>query len=144
MMAARGVRTMQGKGWVGILGLVLTLGLLSSASLRAAPGDGYSIEDLGLDTASELVDVCTLEAGHDDYEVAIAFCYGFFEGAANYDDSLAGPKWHRGILCEPPEVTRGQAVSVFIEYINANPQYGSELPVDAIFRALVDKWPCTD
>ena len=45
MMAARGVRTMQVKGWVGILGLVLALCLLSSASLRAAPGDGYSIED---------------------------------------------------------------------------------------------------
>ena len=134
---------MQFKSWIGIPGFVLTLGLLFSASLQAAPGDGYSIEDLGLSTASELVDVCTVDAGHDDHGTAMGFCYGFFEGAANYDDSLDGPKWHRGILCEPPEVTRGQAVTVFIQYITANPQYGAELPVDAIFRALVDKWPCT-
>jgi hypothetical protein len=33
-------------------------------------------------------------------------------------------------------------VAVFIRYIEANPQYGSEPPVDGIFRALVDKWPC--
>jgi len=134
---------MQFNSWIGIPGFVLTLGLLFSASLQAAPGDGYSIEDLGLSTASELVDVCTVDAGHDDHGTAMGFCYGFFEGAANYDDSLDGPKWHRGILCEPPEVTRGQAVTVFIQYITANPQYGAELPVDAIFRALVDKWPCT-
>lgn len=144
MIGPRGAETVQVKGWVGILGMVLTMGLLSSANLQAAPGDGYSIEDFGLDSAGELVDVCTLDAGHEHHEIAVAFCYGFFEGAANYDDSLDGPKWHRGILCEPPEVTREQAVAVFTQYIEANPQYSSELPVDAIFRALVDKWPCTE
>ena len=134
---------MQFKSWIGIPGFVLTLGLLLSVNLQAAPGDGYSIEDFSLSTANELVDVCTLEAAHDDHGIAMGFCYGFFEGAANYDDSLDGPKWHRGILCEPPEVTRGQAVSVFVQYMQANPQYGAESPVDAIFRALVDKWPCS-
>jgi hypothetical protein len=134
---------MQFKSWIGIPGFVLTLGLLLSVNLQAASGDGYSIEDFSLSTANQLVDVCTLEAEHDDHGIAMGFCYGFFEGAANYDDSLDGPKWHRGILCEPPEVTRGQAVSVFVQYMQANPQYGTESPVDSIFRALVDKWPCS-
>jgi len=135
---------MKYSGWTGILGFILTSGLLTSAHLQAESGNGYSLEDLRLNTSSELVDVCTIGTGHDDHAVALAFCYGFFEGAAHYDDALAGPEWHRDILCEPPEVTRAQAVAVFVQYIEANPQYGAEGPVDGIFRALVDKWPCTE
>ena len=135
---------MKYRGWIGILGFILTSGLLASANLQAKSGDGYSLEDTRLNTASDLVDVCTIGTGHDHYDVAMAFCYGFFEGAARYDDALAGPEWHGDILCEPPEVTRAQAVAVFIQYIEANPQYGSAPPVDGIFRALVDRWPCAE
>ena len=135
---------MKYRGWTGILGVILTSGLLTSANLQAESGNGYSLEDLRLNTSSDLVDVCTIGTGHEHHGVAMAFCYGFFEGAAHYDDALAGPEWHRDILCEPPEVTRAQAVAVFIRYIEANPQYGPEAPVDGIFRALVDKWPCTE
>ena len=48
------------------------------------------------------------------------------------------------IVCTPDTVTRTQAVAVFIQYIQANPQYVSEPPIDAIFRALIDKWPCPE
>ena len=39
------------------------------------------------------------------------------------------------LLCEPDDVTRAQAVSVVVEYLTANPQYGSEAAIDGAFRA---------
>ncbi|MEH6634022.1 MAG: Rap1a/Tai family immunity protein [Halioglobus sp.] len=128
------------------MSVVFCIVLQASASHSAASdsGKGYSIEDFKLHTASDLVDVCTLQASHADYTLAIAFCYGFFEGATHYDDAIAASPAHPDLVCSPPEATRTQAVTVFVEYMNANPQYGSEQPIDAIFRALVNQWPCIE
>ena len=68
----------------------------------------------------------------------------FFEGASHYDDALAGSGLHNDIVCAPDTVTRKQATAVFIQYIKDNPQYGREPPIDAIFRALIAKWPCAE
>jgi hypothetical protein len=137
---------MKYRGWVGILGIaVLGTGWLASGNLYAdvMTSDGYSVEDFKLHTANELVDICTIETKHPDHAIATAFCYGFFEGAVHYDEAIAGTEWYKDIVCNPADTTRTQAVTVFTQYIKANPQYGSEQPIDAIFRALVAKWPCT-
>lgn len=118
--------------------------VLSAAALlvvNAHAGD-YSIEDFRLITAEDLVNVCTIEASHPDHSVATAFCYGFFEGATHYDEAIEDTASYVDIVCSPNGTTRTEAVTVFIEYISANPQYGSEGPVDAAFRALSAKWPC--
>lgn len=129
--------------WMKTLAIAL-LGLswLASGNLHAQPGDGYSIEDFRLGTAGDLVDVCTLDSAHNHHEIAKAFCYGFFEGAVHYDDAISGSETYVDIVCSPDDTTREQAVTVYIEYINANPMHASEPPVDAIFRALVAEWPC--
>ena len=136
---------MKSKGWMKNSGIALLgAGWLVSGHLHAdvVSSDGYSVEDFTLRNAADLVDVCTVEAKHPDYELAMTFCYGFFEGAAHYDDAVSASEWYDDIVCDPPGTTRSQAVDVFIRYMQANPQYGSEPSVDAIFRALVDKWPC--
>lgn len=137
---------MQYKHWKRILtAAILTTGYLLSGSLHAAStgSDGYSLEDFILINANDLVDVCTIDQGHEHHEVAMAFCYGFLEGATHYDDAISGSQGYEEIVCHPSEITRTQALEVFVRYMKAYPQYGSEQPVDAIFRALVDKWPCT-
>jgi hypothetical protein len=133
------------KGWTGIAGVaVLTAGWLVSGQLRAATvlSDGYTLEDYRLQDAANLVDVCTLGAGHPDHVTARGFCYGFFEGATHYHDTISMSPSYQKIVCAPTGATRTDAVEVFVAYIQANPQYGSEGPIDAIFRALVAKWPC--
>jgi len=105
--------------------------------------DGYGLQDFRLTSAGQLVDVCTLDHNHPDHLTALAFCYGFFEGGIHYDKALASSPDHPRIVCEPDGTTRTQAVEVFVTYIDANPHYGAEMPIDAIFRALIDKWPCT-
>jgi hypothetical protein len=51
---------------------------------------------------------------------------------------------YNDILCSPEGVTRTQAATVFVQYLKDNPQYGIEPPIDAIFRALIAKWPCSE
>lgn len=102
---------------------------------------GYTLEDFQLRTTRDLFDICTLGSDHPDHVAAKAFCYGFVEGAAHYDEALEeGTKV--AITCAPDTLTREQAVEVFVAYVRANPQYMTEAPVDTIFRALIAKWPC--
>jgi hypothetical protein len=133
--------------WIKVLGIVvLSSGWLVSPGLHAATGssEGYSIEDFTLSTTADLVDVCTIETGHADYTAALAFCYGFMEGVTHYDIAITNLDVIEDIVCIPANVTRTQGVATFIEYMNANPQYGAEPPIDGMFRALVAKWPCED
>ena len=103
---------------------------------------GYTEADLVLDSAGDLVDVCDIGVAHGHYETARAFCYGFFEGAIHYDEAISMTTQYVDMVCSPEGTTRVQAVDVFLRYMKANPQYRGEQPIDAIFRALVDEWPC--
>lgn len=130
--------------WIGVLSMALWgAGLMAPGSLYADT-DGYTIEDFKLHSAGDLVDVCTLEPGHEHFTAAIAFCYGFFEGAIHYHEALSGTKYHADLVCDPAETTRLEAVEVYVDYMEANTQYSDEAPIDAIFRALMAKWPCTE
>jgi hypothetical protein len=106
--------------------------------------DGYMLEDYELDSAADLVDICTLESAHPDHIAARSFCYGYFDGAYHYDLALSSSPDYKDIICAPENTTRTQAVEAFVAYLRANPQYGSEMPIDAIFRALSTKWPCAN
>jgi hypothetical protein len=127
----------------GILSVVLWGALCMAPGKLVAASDGFTLQDMKLQTAGALLDVCTIEPGHEHYDVARAFCYGFFEGGIRYDQAIAGADYHKDLVCEPEGTTRLQAVDVFVTYMKANPQYTDEGPIDAIFRALMAKWPCT-
>jgi len=138
---------MRYSGWIKFLGIAVLSSvwlIWGNGHAQANERDGYSPEDFEVHTANELFDVCTIDPGHSDHNLALGFCYGFFEGATHYDDALASSALHKDIVCAPDEVTRTQAVAVFTQYIKTNPQYGIEPPIDAIFRALIDKWPCAE
>lgn len=124
----------------GLLGMALW----SAAWIAPATADSgsFTIADLKLRSASELADVCTVEATNADYVAALAFCYGFFEGAIRYAEAIAGPEAHKNLVCPPEGATRMQAVETFVDYLRANPQFASEGPVDTIYRALMPRWPC--
>ena len=112
---------------------------LFSAKLFAQETDAFVI-----DTAADLIEVCTFDNSHPNHQTATAFCYGFFEGAAHYDNALEQSPLHANLLCEPQNLSRQQAVTVVVEYLAANPQYNSEPAIDGAFRALVAEWPCPD
>jgi hypothetical protein len=137
---------MRNNEWAGICAAAVLAAsgfFATQAAAQTDQMDGYDLEDFALGSAGELVDVCTIEASHPEHLTAMAFCYGFFEGGYHYDQALmSSPDYHR-LVCEPDGTTRTEAVEVFVTYVKANPHYAAEMPIDAIFRALTNKWPCT-
>jgi hypothetical protein len=129
---------------IGLLRItLLTAALMAPGSLYAAT-DGKAADELRLQSAGDLVAVCTLEPTHEHYQEAVAFCYGFFEGGIRYNEAIANTKTHRDLVCAPEGTTRKQAVEVFVSYMQKNPRYSDEQPIDAIFRALMARWPCPE
>jgi hypothetical protein len=129
--------------WIGILSIALW-GALWIAPGNLAAASGYTIEDIKLKSAADLLNVCTVEPTHEHYQAATAFCYGFFEGAIRYHQAIAGPEPRKKLVCAPEGTTRLQAVDVFVSYLRANPQYATESAIDAIIRALMARWPCAE
>ena len=130
--------------WMGIWGIaLLNAGWIAPGSLHAA-SDGFTLEDLKLHSAGDLVDVCTVAQDNEHYDTALAFCYGFFEGAIRYAEAITGASQHKKLVCAPDGTTRLEAVEVFVTYMGNNTQYTNEPPIDAIYRALIPRWPCNE
>lgn len=125
----------------GAIAFAVVLGF-SAEGVHAASSDGYGLDDYQLDSAKDLYDVCTVPPSHSDHAVAKAFCVGYFEGGIHLHDALAADEDFPMIACPPDSTTRKEMVEVFVKYIKANPQYHAELPMDAVFRAVVNRWPC--
>ncbi len=127
-----------------VIALAVALALGSMASRAdAADSNGYTLSDFQLNTATDLVDICTLDTAHPHYLEAHSFCLGFFAGGQHYHRAVTRGPGLPPIACPEPGVTRDQAVDVFVAYMRANPQYLPEPPMEAVFRAVSAKWPCT-
>ena len=101
-----------------------------------------SVDDFQLNSAKELVEICTLESAHPDFQTAIGFCYGFISGGGHFHDALSnGPEFDR-MVCTPKGVTHDQVVKVFTTYTEDNPKFLEEPAMDVLFRAAVAEWPC--
>ncbi len=129
---------------IGILGIVVwgTIGMVPMQASAAA--GGYALDDIKLGSAGDLVDICTVAPAHDDYAAALGFCYGFFEGAIRYHQAISGSNSDKHLVCAPAGTTRLQGVEVFVDFMQDNPQYESETSIDAVFRALIARWPCAE
>ncbi len=135
---------MKTRSWTTGLVAASMLFMASVQATETMTSDGYSVEDYQLQTAQDLVDICTIKKGHPDHDIARSFCYGFFEGAIHYDTALEGTPAYVDIVCSPEGTTRTLAVIVFAKFMQSNPQYGSDKPIDGVFRALGTKWPCPE
>ncbi len=101
-----------------------------------------SVDDFQLNSAKELLEICTLESAHPDFQTAIGFCYGFISGGGHFHDALSnGPEFDR-MVCTPKGVTHDQVVKVFTTYTEDNPKFLEEPAMDVLFRAAVAEWPC--
>ena len=128
---------MTARRWIGILSIVVggTIGLASAQVSAKA-------KDITLSSAGALIEVCTVTPNTADSAAELGFCYGFFEGAIRYHQALAGADINRDLVCAPAGTTRQQAVEVFVSFMQENPEYNSEAPIDTVIRSLMARWPC--
>jgi Rap1a immunity proteins len=121
---------------------LIVAGALLLASVTNAPAqEGYSLDDFDVESGQDLLDVCGLDEGHAHYWEAQAFCFGYFHGGADFHHAMIGQR-QNPIVCPPPEVTVRDAVDQFVSYARAHPEYLGEEPMDLVFRAVIEAWPC--
>lgn len=104
---------------------------------------GATAEDFEMETTQDLLDLCTTPSDDPLYVAATHFCHGYLVGAFDYYEAVStGPQGIR-LLCLPePPPSRNEAVSMFIKWLKAHPEYMDEPPVETEFRFLIEKWPC--
>jgi hypothetical protein len=103
----------------------------------------YEPEDFRVRSAQDLVDLCSVKSSEDPVNPSIQFCRGFISGAWQYHLSQAnGPKG-QPLVCPPePPPTRDEAIAMFVAWSATHADKLSEPAVDALFRFLVEKYPC--
>lgn len=116
-----------------------------AATAQAEPAEGapgFSLSDFKLVSAQDLFDVCTVPASDANAAVAEAFCYGFFSGGKHYHDEVATVAGLGPVFCPPAPLNREEIVAVFVDYVKRNPARGADKPIDVIFEAGSERFPC--
>ena len=118
--------------------------MLALWPLQAGAQDAGTADlgDFAMDTAQDLLDLCSADPGNSLHAEALQFCYGFFEGMVHYHDRLVGPEI-KPIVCPTGTVTRQDVVDMYIAFAQANPQFMDEDPADNVVRAAIAEWPCS-
>lgn len=127
----------------GIATAALAAWLVSMASVEAADSPGFGLDDFQVDSAQDLFDICTLDRDQASYWEAQAFCFGYFRGGADFHRALVGGPNFQPIACPGPEATIREAVAVFVDYARAHPEQLTGAPMDVVFHAVSERWPCS-
>lgn len=117
--------------------------LLVAALLVPGLAGAVTAKDFEAKTTRELLNLCTASSNDPLYQSAVNFCHGFLVGAYRYyQASDAGLEGYRLVCLPDPAPTRNAAIAMFIDWVQAHPQYMDEKPVETEFRFLMEKWPC--
>ncbi len=117
------------RSWV-ISALALGVVLTPSQGPRAQES-GMSVE-----TTEELARVC----GMDDR----AFCYGYINGAGQFYRALVADEdvGMEPFVCPGRAVSEDEAITVFLDWFDDNPDAATQPAIDGLFRAWVAAFPC--
>ncbi len=117
---------------------VLAMSFLFASAVSAATPENFRIQ-----TARDLLNLCSAAPGNPYYKEAIHFCHGFMLGAYAYHESKhAGPEGQPLVCIPNPGPSRNDTVVMFVDWLKSHPEYLDEKPVDVEFRFLMEKWPC--
>ena len=122
---------------------VALLAAVAAAPPVEAAEEGFGFDDFRVETAQDLLDICTLDRSHPSHWEAAAFCYGYFQGGAHFHQAIASVPQFQPIACPTGEVTVRDAVDAFVTYARAHPDSLAERPMDAVFQAVGETWPCS-
>ena len=118
--------------------LLLVVGILKPGFAGAA-----SEKDFEVQTTENLMNLCTAAPDDPLYHQAVNFCHGFLVGAYRYYEAAgSGPKGIKLVCLPDPPPSRNDVFAMFVEWVDARPQYRQENAVETEFRFLMDKWPC--
>jgi hypothetical protein len=119
--------------------------MLALSPLQAGAQDAGTADtgDFVVETAQDLVDLCSVDKSSPLYAEALQFCAGFIEGMKHYHDRMSAGPDVDPIVCAPDNVNLEDAINVYVDYARANPQFLDEDPADNVIRAAMATWPCS-
>jgi hypothetical protein len=123
-----------------LLALVLpALALAPLGSVRAAVTEA----NFHMQTAGDLVALCSATQDDPLATAAIHFCQGFAVGAYQTLSGLQSGMRQK-LFCPPQAMpSRNQAIANFVGWIKANPSAMAEPPADALADYLITHFPCS-
>ncbi len=119
--------------------------ILVLAVLLCAPGwaGAVSEDDFELDTAGDLVTLCTAPESDPLHREAVSFCFGFLVGSYHYHAAEYGGPTKSPLVCPPdPPPPRAKVVKNYMNWLEKHPQYMDEDAVETWFRYLIETYPC--
>jgi hypothetical protein len=127
------------------LTVVAASAMLTLLPLQAGAQDAGTADvgDFAVETAQDLLDLCSVAPGSALYAEAIQFCAGFFEGMKHYHDRMSAGPEVEPIVCAPDGTTLEDVIEMYVVYGRAHPQFLSEDPGDNVIRAAMAEWPCS-
>ena len=128
------------------IAFVLAAALAIASGGAFAQGDksieALTSDDFELESAKQLVTICTLDRAHPNYRTAKGFCYGYISGGGHFHREVSRDPEFDSIICPGDKVTHEDVVKVFVAFTRDNPQYLDKPAMDVLFRAAGNEWPC--
>ena len=131
-----------GEGLTRTRSVALALGVVLAPLTAWGPDGWYSLDDYQLRTSSDLLDICTLDPSHSHYWEGRSFLHRLLRQRDRPADALAVSKDFPRLACPGGKVTRNEVVETFVTYGKAHLEHLDERPMDTVFRAVIDRWPC--
>ncbi len=127
--------------------LKCTIGAAAAALLLAlTPSGGHALTaaDFTAGTTGQLVALCDPPPDTPMAAAALAFCYGFAQGAVSVEMQHDAASRSMKLFCLPnPPPARAQTVSEFVQWARGAPDRMADPPSDGLFRFLGQRFPCS-
>ncbi len=117
-------------------------GLMVIAPIFVEPAWAVDPVDFQIRNNADLVALCSAQPNEPNYVAAIHFCHGFGVGFSRYHEALKEGKGFEPLFCFPETVTRTQALTEYVSYSKAHPEYDKESVGDVVIKFLVESYPC--
>ncbi len=95
-----------------------------------------------LQTTADLVAYCDTIGPIDEVRDGQNFCDGFIAGSGLLYLELVRAKKISRIACAEPIPTLEQARNAFVSWADAHPEAMTDKPIDGLWRAMADTYPC--
>jgi len=123
-----------------IVALIFALVFLSPTLAGAVTPEDFKVK-----TTQNLVNLCSATTDDPLADEAVHFCEGYCVGAYHYYATATGGQKDNQWVCLPdPVPSRTSIISLFIEWTKAHPEYANDIPVESLFRFLIEKYPCNN
>jgi len=112
-------------------------------ALPATARAGVTEANFTLDTMTDLVALCGVDAEDPNAVAAIHMCHGYLIGLVHFH-IVMGRALEGDIYCMEEEArpSRDQAVAMLVEWSRVHPEHGSLEAVDGVLKWAAETYPC--